>query len=58
MIEVGKKVLFKFKDKKVFKQGTIISYPTEEIVNIQRNDFEEIPFIVKLDEIDLVEIGE
>ena len=56
MIEIGKKVLFKFKNKKVFKQGTIVSYPTEEIVSITRNDFEDILFIVKLDEIDLVEI--
>ena len=58
MIEIGKQVLFKFKDTKLWKTGNVLNQPCDGIVTISRYD--ELmgnPFIVKLDEIDLVEVN-
>ena len=55
MIPVGRRVLFKFKDKKIYKEGKVVAYPAEGIIHIEQGLFEAAPFIVKLEEIDLVE---
>ena len=60
MIPIGRSVLFKFRDKKIYKEGKIAAYPAEGIIQISKLDssgFMQLDntFIVKLDEIDLIE---